>query len=56
MIAVTPREAELVGSVPPSYFDGIIDNWRPGKGLAVYLPVSVPGALLSIGDPTRRAG
>ena len=46
---MAPREADLVDSVPPSYFGGNIDNWRLGKGAAVYLPVSVPGALLSIG-------
>lgn len=27
-----------------------MDNWRTGEGSRVYLPVSVPGALLSIGD------
>jgi acetamidase/formamidase len=56
VIAVAPREAELVDSVPPSYFGGNLDNWRLGKGSAVYLPVSVPGALLSIGDPHAAQG
>ena len=45
VIGVAPREADLVDSVPPSYFGGNLDNWRLGKGAAVYLPVSVPGAL-----------
>ena len=55
-IAVAPREAELVDSVPPGYFGGNIDNWRAGKGSSVYLPVAVPGALLSIGDPHLAQG
>lgn len=56
VIAVAPREAQLVDSVPPAYFGGNLDNWRLGKGAAVYLPVSVPGALLSIGDPHAAQG
>jgi acetamidase/formamidase len=56
VIAVAPKEAELVDSVPPAYFGGNLDNWRLGKGAAVYLPVSVPGALLSIGDPHAAQG
>ncbi len=56
VIAVAPREANLVDSVPPSYFGGNLDNWRLGRGAAVYLPVSVPGALLSIGDPHAAQG
>lgn len=56
VIAVAPREVDLVDSVPPAYFGGNLDNWRLGKGAAVYLPVSVPGALLSIGDPHAAQG
>ncbi|SCW91735.1 acetamidase/formamidase family protein [Ancylobacter rudongensis] len=56
VIAVAPREAELVDSVPPAYFGGNLDNWRLGKGATVYLPVSVPGALLSVGDPHAAQG
>ena len=56
VIGVAPREADLVDSVPPSYFGGNLDNWRLGKGSAVYLPVSVPGALLSLGDPHAAQG
>jgi acetamidase/formamidase len=56
VIGVAPREADLVDSVPPSYFGGNLDNWRLGKGAAVYLPVSVPGALLSVGDPHAAQG
>jgi acetamidase/formamidase/AraC-like DNA-binding protein len=56
VIALAPREAGPVDSVPPAYFGGNLDNWRLGKGSAVYLPVSVPGALLSIGDPHAAQG
>lgn len=56
VIAVAPREADFVDSVPPAYFGGNLDNWRLGKGSAVYLPVSVPGALLSVGDPHAAQG
>ncbi len=56
VIGVAPREADLVDSVPPAYFGGNLDNWRLGKGAAVYLPVSVPGALLSVGDPHAAQG
>ena len=56
VIAVAPRESNLVDSVPPSYFGGNLDNWRLGKGAAIYLPVSVRGALLSVGDPHAAQG
>jgi acetamidase/formamidase/AraC-like DNA-binding protein len=55
-IAVAPRETDIVDSVPPGYFGGNIDNWRAGKGARVYLPVAVPGALLSLGDPHLAQG
>jgi acetamidase/formamidase/AraC-like DNA-binding protein len=56
VIAVAPREVDFIDSVPPSYFGGNLDNWRLGKGSTVYLPVSVPGALLSVGDPHAAQG
>jgi acetamidase/formamidase/AraC-like DNA-binding protein len=56
VIAVAPREAGLVNSVPPSYFGGNIDNRRAGKGATMYLPVGVAGALLSVGDPHAAQG
>ena len=56
VVAVAPRETDLVDSIPPAYFGGNLDNWRLGRGAAVYLPVSVPGALLSVGDPHAAQG
>jgi acetamidase/formamidase/AraC-like DNA-binding protein len=55
-VALAPRESGNVDSVPPAYFGGNMDNWRLGKGAKVYLPVSVPGGLLSIGDPHAAQG
>jgi acetamidase/formamidase/AraC-like DNA-binding protein len=56
VIGLAPKEAELVDSIPPSYFGGNLDNWRAGEGASVFLPVSVPGGLLSIGDPHASQG
>jgi acetamidase/formamidase len=56
VIAVAPREAEFVDSVPPGYFGGNVDNWRIGKGAVMYYPVAVPGALFSVGDPHASQG
>lgn len=56
VIALAPKEAGVVDSIPPSYFGGNIDNKRAGKGAAMFLPVSVPGGLLSIGDPHASQG
>ncbi|WP_199178544.1 acetamidase/formamidase family protein [Acidimangrovimonas sediminis] len=56
VIGLAPREENLIDSIPPAYFGGNIDNWRLGRGASVYLPVSVSGALLSIGDPHAAQG
>ncbi|MEZ0213204.1 MAG: acetamidase/formamidase family protein [Xanthobacteraceae bacterium] len=56
VIGVAPREDGLVDSIPPAYFGGNLDNWRVGKGAKVFLPVAVPGGLLSIGDPHASQG
>ncbi len=56
VIGLAPKEAGLVDSIPPAYFGGNIDNWRTGKGSTLYLPVSVAGGLLSIGDPHASQG
>ncbi|MCQ6561699.1 acetamidase/formamidase family protein [Paenibacillus mendelii] len=55
-MGVAPKEADVVDSVPPSYFGGNIDDWRIGEGSTMYYPVSVPGALLSVGDPHAAQG
>jgi acetamidase/formamidase/AraC-like DNA-binding protein len=55
-IALAPREAGYIDSVPPAYFGGNLDNWRLGKNAKIFLPVSAPGGLLSIGDPHAAQG
>ena len=56
VLAVAPREGTTVDSIPPSYFGGNLDNWRAGKGSSLFLPVSVKGALFSVGDPHASQG
>ncbi len=55
-IGLAPDHPEPLDSVPPSAFGGNIDNWRLGPGAKLYLPVSLPGAMLSIGDPHAAQG
>lgn len=56
VMAVAPREADYVDSIPPGYFGGNMDNWRIGKGATMYYPVAVPGALFSVGDSHASQG
>jgi acetamidase/formamidase/AraC-like DNA-binding protein len=56
VVALAPAHNDLVDSVPPGNFGGNIDNWRLGPGASVFLPVAVPGGLLSIGDPHASQG
>lgn len=56
VIAVAPAHEGLVDSVPPASYGGNLDNWRTGPGSRVFLPVQVPGALLSLGDPHASQG
>lgn len=51
VIAVAPPAAMgRVPSGPPNIFGGNLDNKDLGAGSTLYLPVHVPGALLSVGD------
>src|SRR5216117_2463920 len=45
-----PSSMGRVSSGPPNVFGGNLDNPELGAGSTLYLPVHVPGALLSIGD------
>ena len=56
VITVAPQQNGLIDSIPPSTFGGNLDNWRVARGASVFLPVGVPGALLSIGDPHASQG
>jgi acetamidase/formamidase len=55
-VALAPREAGNVDSIPPAYFGGNLDNWRLAKNAKIFLPVSVPKGLLSIGNPHASQG
>jgi acetamidase/formamidase len=55
-MGVAPSEADIVDSIPPSYFGGNIDNRNIGIGTAMYYPVAVPGALFSGGDAHASQG
>jgi acetamidase/formamidase len=51
VIAVAPPASMgRVGSGPPNFFGGNMDNRDLGAGSTVYLPVQTTGGLLSIGD------
>jgi acetamidase/formamidase/AraC-like DNA-binding protein len=56
VMGLAPREIDIVDSIPPTNSGGNIDNWRAGKGSSIYLPVAVPGGLLSVGDPHASQG
>lgn len=56
VLAVAPGEPGIIDSIPPAYFGGNLDNWRATKGARLFLPVSVPGALFSAGDPHASQG
>jgi len=56
VMGVAPKEADIVDSIPPSYFGGNMDNWRVGKGATMYYPIAVPGGLFSIGDSHAAQG
>jgi acetamidase/formamidase len=55
-MGVAPAAAGRHSSIPPGDHGGNIDNWRAGVGTAMYYPVAVPGALLSLGDPHLAQG
>ena len=55
-IGVAPDHPGLLDSIPPSTFGGNIDNWRMAAGTKMFLPVSLRGAMLSLGDPHAAQG
>ena len=56
VIGLAPPQTKLVDSIPPGNFGGNLDNWRIAPGSSLFLPVGVPGALLSLGDPHASQG
>ncbi|MGH9093483.1 MAG: acetamidase/formamidase family protein [Acidimicrobiales bacterium] len=55
-VGLAPAAPGRHSSVPPGDHGGNIDNWRAGPGTSYFLPVQVPGALLSMGDPHMAQG
>jgi acetamidase/formamidase len=51
-----PASAGRVSSSPPYAHGGNLDNAHLGAGVSVFLPVQVPGGLLSIGDGHAAQG
>lgn len=45
-----PPEKGRVSSIPPDFFGGNLDIKHLTKGTTLYLPVSVPGGLFTVGD------
>ncbi|AST90936.1 MULTISPECIES: acetamidase/formamidase family protein [Sutcliffiella] len=50
LMGVAPAEPGVHHTAPPGYFGGNIDCKELGKGSSLFLPISVDGALFSIGD------
>ena len=56
VIAVAPKEAELIDSIPPAYFGGNLDNWQAWQG-GVGLPAGLGARRSALGRrPARCAG
>ena len=55
-IGVAPAGAEARSSVVPAEFGGNMDAPEARPGFMIYLPVNVPGALLSFGDGHAAQG
>ncbi len=54
-VGVAPAEGEH-GMIPPRRTGGNMDSRLHGAGATLILPVEVPGALLSLGDPHAAMG
>ncbi|HZQ68307.1 MAG TPA: acetamidase/formamidase family protein [Terriglobales bacterium] len=55
-IGVAPANSEARSSIVPAEFGGNMDSPEASVGNTVYLPVSVPGALLFMGDGHAAMG
>jgi len=56
VIGVAPAGREARLAVVPDYYGGNMDSPELRAGTTVYFPVSVPGALLALGDGHARQG
>jgi acetamidase/formamidase len=55
-LGVAPDEPGTHSIVPPSRFGGNMDTKHLNRGVTLYLPVGVPGALFSLGDTHAAQG
>ena len=55
-MGLPPASHDAVDSIPPMVTGGNLDNKRIGKGMTMYYPVAVQGALLSMGDAHTAQG
>lgn len=55
-LGVSPRTQGPQDVMPPGHFGGNLDCPALGVGSALWLPVEVPGALFSAGDPHAAQG
>jgi acetamidase/formamidase len=55
-MGLPPASHDYVDSIPPMVSGGNLDNKRIGKGMTMYYPVQVEGALLSMGDAHTAQG
>ncbi|MEV0906428.1 acetamidase/formamidase family protein [Streptomyces hokutonensis] len=56
VVGVCPDTAEPLSVLPPGHFGGNVDCKDLVAGTKLYLPVQVPGARLSLGDPHAAQG
>ncbi|MDT8861570.1 acetamidase/formamidase family protein [Alkalihalobacillus sp. MEB130] len=56
VLATAPKESGIHSTIPPRYCGGNIDCKELTKGSTLYLPISVRGALFSIGDGHAAQG
>ena len=56
VVGVCPDTAEPQSVLPPGHFGGNVDCKDLVAGTRLYLPVQVPGARLSLGDPHAAQG
>ena len=56
VLGVAPADDEAHPTVPPDYFGGNMDTKHLTAGTKVFLPVSAPGALFSLGDGHAAQG
>ncbi|WP_375399908.1 acetamidase/formamidase family protein [uncultured Amnibacterium sp.] len=56
VMGATPDSVEPLSPFPPGHFGGNIDTRDLTVGTSVFLPVSVPGARVMLGDPHAAQG